>query len=127
MNLPRLAVHRPITTIMMLVCVLVIGGIAMSRVKLAFLPEVDAPFIGVQVPYPNSNPTQIEKEIAKPIEEALATLSGVKKLSSNSSADNAEVFMEFDWGQDIDIIRMQDLPPAELRALFLSQSDEPQK
>lgn len=107
MNLPRLAVHRPITTIMMLVCVLVIGGIAMSRVKLAFLPEVDAPFIGVQVPYPNSNPTQIEKEITKPIEEALATLSGVKKLSSNSSADNAEVFMEFDWGQDIDIIRMQ--------------------
>src|SRR5687767_6104218 len=107
MNLPRIAVQRPITTIMMLVCVLVIGGIAMSRVKLAFLPEVDAPFIGVQIPYPNSNPTQIEKEITKPVEEVLATLSGVKKLSSNSSADSAEVFMQFNWGEDLDIIRMQ--------------------
>jgi HAE1 family hydrophobic/amphiphilic exporter-1 len=107
MNLPRLAVSRPVTTIMLLVSILVIGGIATSRMKLAFLPEVDAPFIGVQIPYPNSNPWQIEKEITKPVEEALSTLSGIKKLNSSSNADSAEVFMEFKWGQDLDIIRMQ--------------------
>ena len=54
MNLPHLAVKRPITTIMMLVCILVIGTIAVTKIKLAFLPEVDAPFIDVQIPYPNS-------------------------------------------------------------------------
>src|SRR5688572_16398190 len=107
MNFPRLAVQRPVTTIMLLVSILVIGGIAASRMKLAFLPEVDAPFIGVQIPYPNSNPWQVEKEIVKPVEEALATLSGIKKLHANANADSAEVFMQFDWGQDLDIIRMQ--------------------
>ena len=54
-----------------------------SRLPLAFLPEVDVPFIGIQIPYPNSNPTQVEKEIAKPVEEVLATLPGVKKLRSD--------------------------------------------
>lgn len=107
MSLPSLAVRRPITTIMALLCVVIVAGIALTRMPLAFLPEVDAPFIGVEVPYPNSNPWQVEKEIAKPIEETLATLSGIKKLSSTSTADSARIFMQFDWGQDIDIIRMQ--------------------
>lgn len=107
MNLPKFAVRRPITTIMALVCAVIVGGIAITRMPLAFLPEVDAPFIGVEIPYPNSNPWQIEKEITKPVEEALSTLSGIKKLSSSSNADSAQVFMLFDWGQDLDIIRMQ--------------------
>lgn len=107
MSLPSLAVRRPITTVMMLICVMIIAGIALTRMPLALLPEVDAPFIGVQIPLPNSNPWQIEKEITKPVEEVLSTLSGIKKLSSSSNADSAEVFMQFEWGQDIDLIRMQ--------------------
>lgn len=107
MNLPKLAVSRPVTTLMVLVSVLVLGSIAWTRLPLAFLPEVDAPFIGIQIPYPNSNPTQVEKEITKPVEEALATLSGVKKLRSRSTADGADINMEFDWGKDLDVVRMQ--------------------
>ncbi len=107
MNLPRLAVQRPVTTLMILVGVSIIGFIALLRLPLAFLPQVDVPFIGIVVPYPNSNPTQIEKEIAKPIEEALATLSGVKRLRSTSSADSAEFNLEFAWGHELDVVRMQ--------------------
>jgi hydrophobic/amphiphilic exporter-1 (mainly G- bacteria), HAE1 family len=106
MNLPRLAVTRPVTTLMVLVSVLVIGGIATARLPLGFLPQVDVPFIGITIPYPNSNPTQIEKEIIKPVEEALSTLSGVKKLSSTATADDAEFQLEFKWGQELDIVRM---------------------
>jgi len=58
-------------------------------------------------PYPNSHPGQIEKEITKPVEEILSTLSGVKKLNSTTTADGADFFMEFTWGQEIDLIRMQ--------------------
>ena len=38
MNLPKLAVNRPVTTFMILVSIIVIGGIAMARLPLAFLP-----------------------------------------------------------------------------------------
>ncbi len=107
MNLPRLAVQRPVTTLMALLSVLVVGGIAVARLPLAYLPEVDVPFIGIRVPYPNSSPQQVEKEITKPVEEVLATLSRVKKLNSSSRADGAEFWLEFDWGQELDLVRMQ--------------------
>ena len=107
MNLPTLAVRRPITTAMILVSVLLVGAIAFYRLPLAFLPTVDAPFMFVQIPYPNSHPVQIEKEITKPVEEILSTLSGVKSLNSSTSADGADFFMEFTWGQEIDVIRMK--------------------
>ena len=92
---------------MIVVSIMVIGGIALARLPLAFLPNIDVPFIVVNVPYPNSNPSQIEKEIAKPVEEVLATLPGMKHLNSRSSADNVFCFLEFNWGDDLDIVRMQ--------------------
>ncbi len=107
MDLGRFSVRRPVTTAMLLISVLVVGGIAALRLPLAYLPEVDVPFIGIRIPYPNSNPEQIEREIAKPVEEVLATLSGVKKLNSRANADGAEFFLEFDWGQELDVVRMQ--------------------
>jgi HAE1 family hydrophobic/amphiphilic exporter-1 len=106
MNLPRLAVHRPVTTFMLLVSLIVLGSISASRLPLAFLPTLDIPFVGVRVPYPNSNPTQVEKTIARPLEEAFATLPDVKKMRSFSNADACEVFMEFQWGLELDVIRM---------------------
>ncbi|HEY0788949.1 MAG TPA: efflux RND transporter permease subunit, partial [Thermoanaerobaculia bacterium] len=107
MKLSSLSVRRPVTMIMVLLSIMIIGGLAITRIPLAFLPEVDAPFIGVQIAYPNSNPWQVEREIVKPVEELLATLPNVKKLRSNANADSADFQMEFDWGFDVDIIRMQ--------------------
>ncbi len=107
MSLPKLAVNRPITTAMLLVSILLFGSIAVQRLPLAFLPQVDIPFIGVEIPYVNSNPAQVEREITKPLEETLATLSGIKRLRSSSSADGAFVRLDFDWGYDLDVIRMQ--------------------
>lgn len=102
-----IGVFRPITTTMLLLSVVLFGGIAMSRLPLAFLPEVDVPFIGIEIPFEGSNPMQVEREITKPVEEALGTLSGIKKLRSTSKPDGAEFQMEFDWGEDLDIVRMQ--------------------
>ncbi len=107
MQLPRLAVKRPITTAMLLISVLVLGGIAIARLPLAYLPEIDVPFIGVQIPYPNSNPKEVEREIIKPVEEVLSTLAGVKTLNATANADDAEFFLEFDWGHELDVVRMQ--------------------
>ncbi|MEM9555212.1 MAG: efflux RND transporter permease subunit [Acidobacteriota bacterium] len=107
MSLPRLAVERPITTAMLLLSMLVFGALAMVRLPLAFLPEVDVPFIFAEVPYPDSNPAQVEREIVKPIEEALGTLSGIDRMHTTATADGAEILLEFAWGEDLDIVRMQ--------------------
>jgi HAE1 family hydrophobic/amphiphilic exporter-1 len=105
-TLPRLAVARPVTAFMILLSLVVLGTLSAVRLPLAFLPTVDIPFVAVVVPYPNSNPTQVEKTIARPLEEAFATLPDVKRMRSTSSADQCVVFMEFEWGLDLDVVRM---------------------
>ncbi len=105
MSLPRLAVGRPITTAMILLSVLVLGALSFGRIPLAFLPDVDFPGVFVSVPYPNSNPAQIEREIVKPLEEALATIPGTRRISATATADSAELQLDFTWGETVDLAR----------------------
>lgn len=107
MSLSRFAINKPITTIVFLASIVVIGSIATARMKLAYLPNVDFPQIQISIPYPNSSPTQIEKNIVKPIEEALSTMSGIKNMNASSTADGAEINLEFDWGIKLDLIRTE--------------------
>jgi HAE1 family hydrophobic/amphiphilic exporter-1 len=82
MWLTRLAIQRPITASMVLLSLLVLGAISFLRIPLNFLPNEQFPFIGVSIPYPNGIPSQVEREIARPIEEVLSTLGGVKEIFS---------------------------------------------
>ncbi|HUF78256.1 MAG TPA: efflux RND transporter permease subunit, partial [Thermoanaerobaculia bacterium] len=107
MSLPRLAVRRPVATAMLLASILVFGALATARLPLSFLPEVDAPFIGIEIPYPDSSPAEVDREITDPVEDRLATLSGVKKLRSTSGADGARFELQFTWGEDLDLVRMR--------------------
>ena len=101
MNLPRWSLRNPITASMVVVCVLVLGALSAPRVPLAFLPDVSQPVLEINIPYPNALPAQVEEQITRPAEEALATLSRVRRISSYSSSTGANVTVEFDWGEDM--------------------------
>jgi len=107
MNLPRWSIRNPITATMTLVCMVVLGALAAPKLPLAFLPEVSFPGLDITIPYPNALPAQVEEEITRPAEEALATLSRVRRINSWSSANAANISLEFDWGQDISPLRVE--------------------
>jgi HAE1 family hydrophobic/amphiphilic exporter-1 len=107
MWLTRLAVRRPVTVVMVLVSVLVLGAISLHRLPLNFLPNAELPFIGVLIPYPNGIPGQVEKEITRPVEEVLATMGGVKQVFSQSDAEQSFVGVEFNWGRNVDLLRLE--------------------
>ena len=104
MSLAQLSLKRPVSAIMFFVSLLVIGLIASQRLPLEQFPEVSAPFLMVDLPYPGSTPNEVERTITRPVEEALSTLSGIKRMNSQSRGDGANVFIEFsDWDRDIEI------------------------
>ncbi len=107
MWLTRVSLRRPVTLAMVLLTMVVLGAVSVLKLPLDFLPRVEFPFIGVVVPYPNGIPSEVEKEIVLPIEEVLATLGGVRELSSYSDADQAFIGVEFDWGRDVNLLRME--------------------
>jgi HAE1 family hydrophobic/amphiphilic exporter-1 len=104
MSLARISLQRPVTATMFFVSMLLVGLIAAFRLPLEFQPEVEAPFLYVDLPYQGSSPSEIEETIARPAEEALATLPGIKRMFSQSRSEGASVWMEFQWDRDIQVV-----------------------
>jgi len=104
MSLAELSLRRPVTAVMFFVSMVVIGLIAAFRLPLEQYPEFNVPFVMVNLPYAGSTPQEVERSITRPVEEALATLPGIKSLNSTSRPDGAGIFIEFsDWNRDIGI------------------------
>ena len=95
------------------------------------------PFLGVWAPYPNSNPQEVEEQIAKPIEEQIQTISGVRRIVTNSSSNGCWTWIEFAQGTDMDMAygqlrdrmdRVKADLPEDFERLYLrkwSNEDEP--
>jgi len=103
MKLTHVAIRRPVTTVMFFVSLVVVGAIASRLLPLEQWPDVDVPFIFVQVPYPGSSPEEVERLIVRPLEEVLATMSGIQEMTSRSRSNEGNIFLEFEWGTDITI------------------------
>jgi len=137
MSLAELSLKRPVTAVMFFVSMVAIGLIAAFRLPLEKFPTLDAPFLFVQIPYQGSTPGEIERTITRPVEEALATLPGIKRMTSTSDSDSAQVFLEFKWGESIAIKAVQarekidsvrDDLPSDLQRYYVhkfSTSDDP--
>ena len=83
--LPRFSVNRPVTVIMVLAALLVVGAIAYLRIPLALFPEgFDHPRLHVWCQYPNASPIEVEEKIIHKVEEAVAQVSRVKKIRTGS-------------------------------------------
>jgi len=128
MGLTRLALRRPVTLAMAMVCLLILGAVSVRKLPLEFLPRVEFPFIAVWIPYQGGLPEENEREIVQPIEEVLATLGGVREIRSYSDANEVQVGVSFEWGRDVNLLRLEvkekvdqirgDLP-ADLRQIYM--------
>ncbi|WP_312710099.1 efflux RND transporter permease subunit [Stenotrophomonas sp.] len=104
MSVAEFSIRRPVTTIMCFVSLVVVGLIASFRLPLEALPDISAPFLFVQIPYTGSTPEEVERTIIRPVEESLATMTGIKRMRSSATAEAASIFIEFsDWDRDIAI------------------------
>ena len=138
MSVAEFSIKRPVTTVMFFVSLFVVGLIAAVRLPLEAFPSVTFPGIFLQLPYSGSTPEEVERTVLRPVEEAVSTMTGVKRMQGSARADGASMFIEFtDWDRDasiaasearerIDAIR-DDLPDDLQRYFVLkfSTSDEP--
>ena len=107
MTLPELAIRRPITTLTILACLVVLGTVALLRLPLGFMPEVDEPMLFIHLPFPNSTPEQTERLVVRPIEEALGSVKGVENMWSNCDSEGGRIRLRFAWGHEMSLARAE--------------------
>ncbi|NUQ70618.1 MAG: efflux RND transporter permease subunit, partial [Chthonomonadales bacterium] len=103
MWLTNLAIRRPVFVLMMVSALIVLGWNSRGKMSLELNPKVDFPMIAVLTVYPGAGPQEIESEVAKRIEDAVASVNGVKTISSTSQEGIATVTIEFNVGVSSDI------------------------
>jgi hydrophobic/amphiphilic exporter-1 (mainly G- bacteria), HAE1 family len=101
MSATRLAIRRPVTTAMVFASMALLGVIAARLLPLEFFPDIDFPGMMVQVPYQGSSPEEVERLVTRPIEEVLSTMGGIQNMNSNSTQDQASIFVFFGWDADM--------------------------
>ena len=102
MSIYKTAIDKPITTILIFVAVLVIGVFSYVSLPIDQLPEIEPPFISVMTAYPGSNGTEIETNVTKILENGLNSVEGIKEITSTSKDNMSIVFLEFEWGYNLD-------------------------
>jgi HAE1 family hydrophobic/amphiphilic exporter-1 len=133
----EVALHRPVTTVVVFVALALVGLIASRLLPLEKFPDIEFPGIFIQIPYEGSTPEEVERLITRPVEEALATLSGVEQMFSTSNAGQSEIFLQFGWDQSMGakgiearskVDGIRHLLPDDIRRIFVftgSLGDQP--
>ncbi|MCP4573915.1 MAG: efflux RND transporter permease subunit [bacterium] len=107
MTLPELAIKRPVTTLMVLVSIIVLGLVALARLPLAFMPDITEPELFVNVPYENASPEQVEQMIIRPLEDAVGGVRGLQSIWARCSAEGGRMRLEFSWETDMHLARVE--------------------
>ena len=101
--IPRFSVTRPVTVVTAFLVIVVVGIIATVRIPLQMMPSgFSPPFLWIWVPYEDSTPVETEARIVQPLEEQIASVSGLKSMESEARGDNANLSLEFHASIDMD-------------------------
>jgi len=107
MFLSTLSIKRPIMFTMGLLVFLLFGTLAFFALNLNLMPDVELGYVSVRTVYPGSGPQEIETQITKKIEDAVATISKIDYLGSYSMEGVSIVILRFELGKDPDIANQE--------------------
>lgn len=107
MNLSKLAVKRPVTIMMMILIVVLLGTISLTRLPLDLFPEIEVPVAVVATSYSGAGPQEVENLVTKPMEGSIATVGNIDSINSISSEGNSIVVAEFNMGTDMDFAALE--------------------
>ena len=102
MSIYSTSVNRPVTTILIFVGLMVIGLYSLIQLPVDLYPEVELPFVGVVTTYPGASASDIETNITRPVEDVLNSVSNLKEMTSTSSDGLSVIFMNFEYGTNLD-------------------------
>lgn len=101
MFLSDVSIKRPVFATMMMVALVVLGVVALKRLAVDEYPDVSYPVVMVQTVYPGASPDVVEREVSKPIEEALNTVQGLDEVTSTSREGSSMVRVRLQLGVNV--------------------------
>lgn len=102
MNLSELSIRRPVFATVLSLLLLIVGIMAALRLSIREYPDVSQPVVSISVNYRGANAATIETRVTQVIENEVAGLEGVDKLTSQSRDESSSVNVQFTADRDVD-------------------------
>lgn len=132
-GLPALGVKRPWLVAVMNLLIAIAGFVAIFAIEVRELPDVDQPVVNVRANFPGASPETMDSEVTRILEGAVARVSGVKEVNSNSEEGSSRIRAVFNPNADVDraaadvreaVSRVQRQLPENVEQLAVFKSDE---
>ena len=101
MFLSDVSIKRPVFATMMMVALVVLGVVSYRRLAIDEYPDITYPVVVVQTTYRGASPQVMEREVSRPIEEALNTVQGVYEITSTSGEGSSMVRVQLNLNVDV--------------------------
>jgi HAE1 family hydrophobic/amphiphilic exporter-1 len=101
MFLSDVSIKRPVFATMLMVALVVLGVVSYQRLAIDEYPDVTYPTVVVQTAYPGASPEVMEREVSRPIEEALNTVQGLYEVTSTSFEGSSLVRVQLNLGVNV--------------------------
>ncbi len=101
MNIPALALRRPVTTLMICLAVAAAGLAAARMLPIALWPDMDWPVAFVEIQAPGASPEELEREVVQPLEDSVSMISGMDQLRAFAYPDRVQLQVQFEWGEEM--------------------------
>ena len=101
MWMTRVSINNPVLTAMVMVALCVLGLFSYAKLGVEQMPDIRFPGAQLQVLYPGASPEAVERALMKPLEEAVNSVAGIKRISSRSREGIGEMSLEFTLDADM--------------------------
>jgi len=101
MILSNFSIRQPVTTVAIIILLMALGLLALMKLRVNQIPDVEQPVMVVQFPYPGASPESVERDIINRVEKSLQSIPQIYELRSTASDGNAQFVIIFDFKKDM--------------------------
>ncbi len=132
MFISDLSIRRPVFATVISLLLVILGLAALSRLPVRQYPDIDSPVISIETSYRGASAEVVETKVTQVIEDVIAGIEGIEKLTSSSSDERSEIRVEFALSRDVDaaandirdrVARVLDQLPQEADPPEIAKSD----
>src|SRR3954451_6145905 len=101
MFLSDFSIRRPVATVVLIIALMALGVLALTKLRVNEIPDVQQPVLVVSILYPGASPETVEREVINRIEKSLQSITGVYEIRSTAKDSNAQIVIVFNFKKNM--------------------------
>jgi HAE1 family hydrophobic/amphiphilic exporter-1 len=104
MSIYETSVKKPVSTALIFIAVVILGVFSFQRLPIDLFPNIEVNMLMVMTTYQGASASDIETNVTRPLENTLNTVANLKTITSSSKENTSIITLEFEYGEDIDVL-----------------------